>query len=167
MKKRFLTLSILATSLATTCIGGVSAFAAQETGTVNVEYSTQTIVDGTDYAVAIPAKIVFKDDIRTQEANLKLTNPNGTDYTGSAITVESKVASKNGYKLTLQDGSDPIAYTLRYGSTTMQNNNSAQLIGNLTKDNTKLEGTANLPDSSQAAKSGNHTDILTYTFAKK
>lgn len=166
MKKRFLTISLLATSLATTCIGGVSAFA-QETGTVNVEYSTQTLVNGTEYAVAIPAKIAFKNDIRTQEANLKLTNPNGTEYTGSEVTVEGKVASKNGYKLTLQDGSDPIAYTLRYGSTTMQSNNSAQVIGNLTKNDPTLLGTANLPEASQAAKSGNHTDVLTYTFTKK
>ena len=169
IKKKLLALSMVATSIVTTCIGGISAFAATDpaASNVQVQYKTTTTVAGTDYAVAIPQSIEFTANNRQIPVNLTLENPNGTPYTGAEVTVGGSVVSKNGYKLNLKDNSDPVAYTLTYGGNAMQANTTSQTIGDLTKTNSTLQGNAELPQTSQAAKNGNHTDTLTYTFTKK
>lgn len=166
MKKKFLTISLIATSIATTCASGVTAFAESKTGTVPVSYTTKTLVADTDYAVSIPKALTFTDNHRTLNADLKLTNPNGTDYTGAAITVTAKVKSANGLKLK-NASNEELAYTLKYGSKALTSVNTDQDLTNLTNDNPTLTGEAVLPDTSQAVTNGTYTDTLTFTFDKQ
>lgn len=167
IKKKLVVFSILSSSIVASCIGEVPVFAANPSpSTVQVEYKTTTTVAGTDYAVAIPQAIEFTSNNRTVSANVTLENPNGTAYTGGAIKVDGTVSSKNGYKLNLKDSSDPLAYTLTYNKQVMKSNTENQSIGQLTNDNPTLQGTAELPKSSQASKNGDHTDTLTYTFSQ-
>ena len=162
MKKKFIASSILASSLFTCLSGGINAFAS----TVNVGYTPSQVIKKGDFSVVMVKEIKFTDKRRTLPVNLKLANKNGSDYTGGEITIESKVSSKNGFKLKLTNGSDELPYSLQYGKISTTEKIGDQVLGNLTKDKPVLEGNAILPESSQATSTGDYSDILTYTFIK-
>lgn len=164
MKKNLITYSILATTLFTCLSGGINAFAS--TNEVNVKYSPSTIIKEGTYSIKMPKAIEFTEKKRTLPIDLKLCNINGSDYTGGDISIESKVSSKNGFKLKLADGSDELEYILSYGEVTVKSQKGEQVIGNLTKLEPTLKGNVVLPETSQASTSGEYSDVITYTITK-
>lgn len=164
MKKKIITYSILATTLFTCLSGGINAFAF--TNEVNVKYSPSTIIKEGNYSIKMPKAIEFTEKQRTLPIDLKLCNLNGSDYTGGDISIESKVSSKNGFKLKLTDGSDELEYLLTYGEVIVKQQSGEQVIGKLTKSDSILKGIVTLPETSQASTSGEYSDVITYTITK-
>ena len=101
---------------------GVSA--AESKGTTNVSYSNQNeIPDPTDptnpdWMVTIPSSIVFTDDNKEIDASVELIKKAG-ELPDSSTPVSVSVESQNVYNLQLADSSDPVSYTLSYGSNLM------------------------------------------------
>lgn len=140
---------------------GVSA--AEETGNTQVSYNNQNAIPDPenpadpDWVVTIPSSIVFTDASKEVDASVELVKKTVLSTNDVTVTVESA----NNYHLELGAGDDAVSYSLTYDGKLMTDTNKEVAVLNST--NTKKAGKATL--TGNAAKSGLHTDILTYTVS--
>lgn len=167
INKKMVALTLVAGIAGSGVLSSASVFAAEkQEKPVRVSYSnTQSIPDPSDpdnpaYVVNVPAAITFTDNNKEIEANVSMTNPDGTQYAGESQAVV-KVSSDNDYKL--QNNGDELAYTLKYDGKVMTNKDGN--VGTLNKTNTTISGKANLPKTSTATKVGVYTDRLVYSVS--
>ena len=121
MKKRILS-GILVAAMATTMFA-TTVFAAEGTGETLVVYNNANEIpapgheDDPDWAVVIPNKIEFTDEVNEIDTTVKLVPKYGHTLEGVA-NVDVKVSSAHSYQMQLQGGSDPVSYDLTYGENT-------------------------------------------------
>ena len=121
-------------------------------------------VDNPQWAVEIPSSINFTDDNKKIDADVKLKLVNGATSAAYPTSVEVSIKSAGGYKLTLADTTDPVAYVMQYGTVkgTLKTVTDAS-IGTLKPTSQEtLFGQGVLKGT--ATKTGNHLDTLTYTL---
>lgn len=160
----------------------VPAFAAPQSGTTNVTYSSSSHIPGTKgWGFEIPTAIPFGVDKLVgvdATVNLYNTNPGGTvdqipDADIPASGVKLHLKSANGFKLQKAEGAlDPVAYQITYTdtSTAQPTTNvfdestgaTGKAIGTFTKANHTMKGEA--LRTGNAGQSGVHTDMLTFSY---
>lgn len=157
----------------------VPAFAAPQTGTTNVTYSSSQQVPGTNgWGFEIPTAIPFGHDKSvTVDASVNLYNttpgssvdqiPDADFPTGG---VELSLQSANGFKLQKAAAPlDPVAYKITYAGAAVTQQvfdttvgSTKTVIGKFTKTNHTAVGTAERVGD--AGESGSHTDTLTFSY---
>lgn len=154
----------------------VPAFAADQTGTTNVTYSSSQQVPGTNgWGFEIPTSIPFgSDKAVTVDATVNLYNtvPGGSVdqiTTLPAGGAKLYLASANGFKLQKAAAPlDPVTYEIAYTGTAVTTAKFDEAIttktevGTFTKANSTATGTAKR--TGDAKESGSHTDTLTFSY---
>lgn len=156
----------------------VPAFAADTTGKTNVTYSSSQQIPGTNgWGFEIPTAIPFgADKSLTVDASVNLYNtvPGGSIEQipdGQFPTAGAKLflASQNGFQLKTTANDDAVAYEIGFtgtGVTTTKFDSAVGTtkteVGTFTKANNSAKGTATR--TGDAAKSGSHTDVLTFSY---
>lgn len=155
------------------------AFAATQTGTAQVTYSSSQQVPGANgWGFEIPTSIPFTaDKAVTVDASVNLynTTPGGSvdqipDKQFPQGGVDLKLKSQNGFTLVKTGGGDAVDYEISYavfgGGTTKFDKTTPgtneQVIGTFTKTNNKMAGTATR--TTDAQESGAHSDTLTFSY---
>lgn len=155
----------------------VPAFAAEQTGTTNVTYSSSTQVPGTNgWGFEIPTAIPFgQDKSVTVDASVSLYNTTPGASVGQITTLPAGGAklylkSANGFKLMTAANGDGVDYQIVYEGTAVGQQpktfdkaiTDKTEIGTFTIDNYSATGTATR--MANAMEGGAHTDTLTFSF---
>ena len=152
----------------------VPAFAASQTGTTNVTYSSSQQVPGTNgWGFEIPTSIPFGSDKSvTVDASVNLYNTTPGGSVDQITTLPAGGAklwleSANGFQLK-KGGVDPVDYEIAYtggGVSTAKFDKAIKTktaVGTFDKTNHTATGTATR--TGDAKESGSHTDALTFSY---
>lgn len=178
MKKQFV-MGLAAAMAFGVAMGGVSSVHAatgEDSRDVPVTYDNRNVIPdpdqpagSEDWAVAVPSSIVFTDDNKTRtNVGVELIGYNGSslddvELAHPGLSVNVKTQSTNG--MTLNLGTDKVAYTLTYGPEASKIEVTGKTdteIADLTVAAPKKDGKAVMTGT--ATQMGVHTDTLNYTI---
>lgn len=159
-------------AVAVAMIGLVPVNAAEEVqGNTTVTYNNQNLIEGAEWAVAIPTAVTFSDTKKEGDFSIELVGNNNYNIEefNSNFNVKVKAKSTNGYKLKNVDITSEAEYQVKYDAHKEQaevilgvtTGTESQDVGTLDKANAKRKGTATL--TKKAAKKGSYTDTVTFT----
>lgn len=163
IKDKLLTLS-MAGAMSLGMATGV--FAAPVSDTVPVSYDNSKeigVPTEPDWAVQIPAAVVFTDTVKSVDVGVELIGKNGVALP-TGIKAEVSVASANEYKMINAKNASEVDYSVQYAGQAPLTGAAATMFVELTETNLELDGTAKM--NGVANTRGEYVDTLTYSVVR-